>query len=243
MKETQKKKEAGKNYQSSFLNDIFNKPSDTIELKIKKWKPKYCGDIDMRIASDGTWFYCGSPIKRKKLVKLFSSILINENNKYFLITPVEKVGIMVDDAPFIANDFEKINENNKSYLVFFTNIDESNTRLNSRQFSDSPLEPNFDIRPVPTKYALFPVVNRRKPVTEERLPYVDYNQGVNFTPAVSRGSVSGYMNGIDTETVLRNQTFAKQRGLGQDMYVPSSSKTRPLPAPCCPSIMEKAQPR
>lgn len=103
-----------------------------------------------------------------------------------------------------------------------TNIDESNTRLNSRQFSDSPLEPNFDIRPVPTKYALFPVVNRRKPVTEERLPYVDYNQGVNFTPAVSRGSVSGYMNGIDTETVLRNQTFAKQRGLGQDMYVPSS---------------------
>ena len=73
----------------------------------------------MRITSDGTWFYCGSPIKRKKLVKLFSSILINENNKYFLITPVEKVGIIVDDAPFIANDFEKITENNKSYLVFY----------------------------------------------------------------------------------------------------------------------------
>ena len=79
----------------------------------------------MRIASDGTWFYCGSPINRKKLVKLFSSVLINENNKYFLITPVEKVGITVDDAPFIANDFEKITENNKSYLVFFTNIDET----------------------------------------------------------------------------------------------------------------------
>ena len=125
MKETLENKEAFKNYQSSFLRDIFNKPNDNIELKIKKWNPKYCGDIDMRIASDGTWFYCGSPINRKKLVKLFSSILINENNKYFLITPVEKVGIMVDDVPFIANDFEKIIENNKSYLVFFTNIDET----------------------------------------------------------------------------------------------------------------------
>ena len=125
MKESPKKKEASKNYQSSFLRDIFNKPNDVLEFKIKKWNPKYCGDIDMRIASDGTWFYCGSPINRKKLVKLFSSILINENNKYFLITPVEKVGIIVDDAPFIANDFEKITENNKSYLVFFTNIDET----------------------------------------------------------------------------------------------------------------------
>lgn len=125
MKESPGKKEASKNYQSSFLRDIFNKPNDTLEFKIKKWNPKYCGDIDMRIASDGTWFYCGSPINRKKLVKLFSSILINENNKYFLITPVEKVGIIVDDAPFIANDFEKITENNKSYLVFFTNIDET----------------------------------------------------------------------------------------------------------------------
>ena len=125
MKESSEKKEAIKNYQSSFLRDILNKPNDALEFKIKKWNPKYCGDIDMRIASDGTWFYCGSPINRKKLVKLFSSILINENNKYFLITPVEKVGIIVDDAPFIANDFEKITENNKSYLVFFTNIDET----------------------------------------------------------------------------------------------------------------------
>ena len=125
MKESLEKKEASKNYQSSFLRDIINKPNDALEFKIKKWNPKYCGDIDMRIASDGTWFYCGSPINRKKLVKLFSSILINENNKYFLITPVEKVGIIVDDAPFIANDFEKITENNKSYLVFFTNIDET----------------------------------------------------------------------------------------------------------------------
>ena len=125
MKDPLSKNVSSDNYQSSFLRDIINKPTNAIEVKIKKWNPKYCGEIDMRIASDGTWFYCGSPIGRKKLVKLFSSILINEKNKYFLITPVEKVGIKVDDVPFIANDFEKIVENNKSYLVFFTNIDES----------------------------------------------------------------------------------------------------------------------
>ena len=124
MKETLDKNEIDKTYQSSFLRDIFNKQNNALELKIKKWNPKYCGDIDMRIASDGIWYYCGSPIGRKRLVKLFASILIKENNKYFLITPVEKVGIKVDDVPFIANDFKKIDENNKSYLVFCTNIDE-----------------------------------------------------------------------------------------------------------------------
>ncbi|MFL2803099.1 MAG: DUF1285 domain-containing protein [Paracoccaceae bacterium] len=125
MKDTQDKQGSGKNYQSSFLKDIIYKQNNTLEIKNKKWNPTYCGDIDMRIARDGTWFYCGSPISRKKLVKLFSSILIKEKNKYYLITPVEKVGIKVDDAPFIANDFEKIVDNDKSYLVFFTNIDET----------------------------------------------------------------------------------------------------------------------
>jgi len=104
-----------------------------------------------------------------------------------------------------------------------TNIDEFNTRLNGRIFSDSPLEPNFNMRPVPTKYAVFPIVNRRKPLIEEKLKYVGYNQEVNFTPAVSKGPVSGYMNNVDTETVLRNQTFGLQRGMGQDLYVPSST--------------------
>ena len=102
------------------------------------------------------------------------------------------------------------------------NIDEFNTRLNERIFSDSPLEPNFSMRSVPTKYTVFPVVNHRKPLTEEKLNYVSYNQQMNFTPAVSKGPVSGYMNNVDTETILRNQTFGLQRGMGQDLYVPSS---------------------
>lgn len=69
------------------------------------WNPPFCGDIDMRIARDGTWFHKGTPIGRAGLVKLFSGILKHEGDRYFLVTPVEKVGIVVDDAPFLAVDF------------------------------------------------------------------------------------------------------------------------------------------
>lgn len=70
------------------------------------WNPPFCGDIDMRIARDGTWFYQGSPIGRAGLVRLFSSILRREGGRYYLVTPVEKVGIVVDDVPFVAQDFD-----------------------------------------------------------------------------------------------------------------------------------------
>jgi len=70
------------------------------------WNPDYCGALDMRIARDGTWYYLGSPIGRLPLVRLFSSILKREGDDYFLVTPVEKVGITVEDVPFIAVDFE-----------------------------------------------------------------------------------------------------------------------------------------
>ena len=68
--------------------------------------PPFCGDLDIRIARDGTWFYLGTPIGRPALVKLFSSILKKEAGKYYLVTPVEKVGIQVDDAPFVAVDVD-----------------------------------------------------------------------------------------------------------------------------------------
>lgn len=67
------------------------------------WNPPFCGDIDMRIAADGQWYYMNSPIGRKPLMKLFASILrFDEDGKFYLITPVEKCGIRVDDAPFLA---------------------------------------------------------------------------------------------------------------------------------------------
>ncbi len=67
------------------------------------WNPPYCGDIGMRIAADGTWFYAGSPIGRKPLVKLFASVLRkDEDGRTYLVTPVEKVLVTVEDAPFMA---------------------------------------------------------------------------------------------------------------------------------------------
>src|SRR3954451_7855258 len=71
------------------------------------WNPPFCGDLDMRIAADGTWFYQGTPIGRPALVRLFSTILKCEDGRHFLVTPVEKVGIRVDDAPFLAVEMQK----------------------------------------------------------------------------------------------------------------------------------------
>ena len=76
----------------------------------------------MRIARDGTWFYLGTPIGRFELVKLFSSILRKDGEKYFLVTPVEKVGIRVDDAPFVAVDFTVTGEGDDQVLTFETHV-------------------------------------------------------------------------------------------------------------------------
>lgn len=86
------------------------------------WNPEFCGDLDMRIARDGTWFYLGTPIGRKELVRLFSTILRKDDDKYFLVTPVEKVGITVDDAPFVAIDFEMSGTDDAPTLIFETNV-------------------------------------------------------------------------------------------------------------------------
>ena len=86
------------------------------------WNPPFCGDLDMRIARDGTWFYLGTPIGRPELVRLFSSILKLEDGKYFLVTPVEKVGITVEDAPFVAVDFERAGTGKDQNLTFTTQV-------------------------------------------------------------------------------------------------------------------------
>ena len=85
------------------------------------WNPAFCGDLDMRVARDGTWYYLGTPIGRKPLVKLFSTILKREGESYFLVTPVEKVGITVEDVPFIVVDFTLADG---PTITFMTNMDE-----------------------------------------------------------------------------------------------------------------------
>lgn len=84
------------------------------------WNPPFCGDIDMRIGADGTWYYMKTPIGRPALVKLFASVLKREGEHYFLVTPVEKVGIVVDDAPFLAVEMRQ----EAKTLRFRTNVDD-----------------------------------------------------------------------------------------------------------------------
>lgn len=91
------------------------------------WNPPFCGDLDMRIARDGTWFYLGTPIGRPALVRLFSTILRKDGDDYFLVTPVEKVGITVDDAPFVAVDFEASGAGDAQTLTFQTQVGDTMT--------------------------------------------------------------------------------------------------------------------
>ena len=92
------------------------------------WNPPFCGDIDMRIAADGTWFYMNSPIGRKPLVQLFASVLrYDEDRRFYLVTPVEKVGIRVDDAPFTAVRMSVEGEGLEQVIHFETNVDDAVT--------------------------------------------------------------------------------------------------------------------
>ncbi|WJG09380.1 DUF1285 domain-containing protein [Aliiglaciecola sp. LCG003] len=87
---------------------------------VEKWQPAFCGDIDLQIKHDGSWFYMGTPIGRKALVKLFAGVLRKDDDKYYLVTPVEKVGIQVEDVPFLIVQWEKSDD----MLVFTTQTDD-----------------------------------------------------------------------------------------------------------------------
>ncbi|WEK29586.1 MAG: DUF1285 domain-containing protein [Candidatus Pseudomonas phytovorans] len=113
------------------------------------WNPDFCGDIDMRIARDGTWYYLGTPIGRKPMVRLFSTIIRRDGDDYFLITPVEKVGIRVDDAPFVAVALEVLGEGEQQVLRFTSNVEDQ-----VDAGPDNPLRVVID------------------PVTQEPSPYV-----------------------------------------------------------------------
>ena len=91
---------------------------------VELWDPPFCGDLDMRIAADGTWFYLKTPIGRPALVKLFASVLTREGDNYYLVTPVEKCGIRVDDAPFLAVEMNVEDGADGHVLNFRTNVDD-----------------------------------------------------------------------------------------------------------------------
>ena len=87
------------------------------------WNPPFCGDLDMEIRADGTWFYLGTPIGRMPLVQLFSTVLRkDEDGKIYLVTPVEKVGIRVEDAPFVVVEMNASGKGASQIITFRTNV-------------------------------------------------------------------------------------------------------------------------
>lgn len=92
---------------------------------VDTWDPPYCGDIGMAIKADGTWFYQGSPIGRKPLVQLFARVLRRDDDcRFYLVTPVEKVDVAVEDAPFLAVEMQVEGEGRDQQLIFRTNVDD-----------------------------------------------------------------------------------------------------------------------
>ena len=120
-------------------------------------QPELCGDIDMRITRNGTWLYHGSPIGRKPLVKLFSSVLRREDDgNYYLVTPVERCLVRVDDAPFVAIELTRTIINTRQVLTFRTNLDD---------------EVNADLA--------HPIYVEHNNQTQEPSPYVSVRDGLN----------------------------------------------------------------
>lgn len=117
------------------------------DLPVDQWNPPFCGDIDMRIAADGVWFYNGTPIERPAMVRLFARILRREDDRYFLVTPVEKVGLTVDDVPFLAVAMAEEDD----ALVFHTHVGDvvsadANHRLRFEIDADGAVRPYIMVR-------------------------------------------------------------------------------------------------
>lgn len=140
----------------------FSKKEKNSLPPVDKWNPDFCGDIDMRIMRNGKWFYMGSEIKRPAMIKLFSRILrLDEDNHYYLVTPVEKVRIQVEDAPFVATSIHQEIKNGIKYLYFTTNLNEKILLSNQ-----NPIDIKIDIN------------------TEEPSPYIHVRK--NLKALISR---------------------------------------------------------
>lgn len=122
---------------------------------VEKWNPKFCGEIDLVIRRDGTWVHEGTPIGRARLVRLFSTVLRREGDGYFLVTPVEKMAITVEDAPFIAVLMRREGEGAAQRLIFTTNVGDETVAG-----EDHPIE------------------YRKDPETGEGAPYIEVRAGL-----------------------------------------------------------------
>lgn len=89
---------------------------------VETWQPVHCDEIDICISRDGTWYHRGAPISRRELVRLFSTILRKETDGFYLVTPIEKMRIQVEDAPFLAVLLDVQGSGQEQRLMFTTNV-------------------------------------------------------------------------------------------------------------------------
>ncbi|MFV0476194.1 MAG: DUF1285 domain-containing protein [Pikeienuella sp.] len=151
------------------------------------WNPPYCGDLDIRIARDGRWYYLGSPIGRMPLVELFASVIRKDGDDYFLVTPVEKIGIQVEDAPFVAVDFTLSGSGADQVLTFVTNVDD-----------EAEAGPDHPIRIA------------RDPETGEPSPYIHIRR--NLEALIDRKSYYRLVEAGAVETVGAERMFGLRSG-------------------------------
>ncbi len=156
----------------------------------KSWSPNHTGTIDIRIATDGSWFHEGRPFQRLSLVKLFASVLCRQQQDYFLLTPAEKLKIQVDDAPFVANLVEVIEQNQQSAIVFTTNLDD---RIIVDD--DHPIRIEIDQQ------------------SQALRPYVHYRDGLDAL--IGRSAFFELAN-LATETLREGKVFLTVSSLGEE---------------------------
>ncbi len=105
------------------LDEIERAASQKGAAPVHLWNPAFSGDLDIRISRDGTWSYLGSPINRQRLVNLFARVLRrDDDNRYYLVTPVEKIGIEVEDAPFLAVSMDVEGQGPDQRVTIHTNV-------------------------------------------------------------------------------------------------------------------------
>lgn len=108
----------------ALFDELMRLKADKRLPPVQDWHPDRSGAIDIRIAADGTWYHDGDPIGRQSLIRLFATILRKDPDGYYLVTPAEKLAIAVEDAPFVAVDFEVKGEGAAQQILFVTNVDD-----------------------------------------------------------------------------------------------------------------------
>ena len=170
---------------SNAFDELLDAAEDRKLPPVEKWQPQHEGEIDIRIARDGTWYHEGSEIKRQTLVKLFSSVLRLDGDGHCLVTPEQKLRITVDDAPFIAIDMEAKGEGRAQSLLFTTNVGDvvvadPDHPINVEQIGSEPrpyVEVRRGLKALITRSVFYRLVDL---ATEEGDSFVVWSRGQAF---------------------------------------------------------------